>query len=162
MEMPPEERLGFHVKRVEQELIALKNAAIKPSGLTVAQYSALFALATHPGASAAALARFGKVAPQTMATTLTNLEAKGLVTRSPDPYHLNSTLVEITADGRRSLEIADKAATAIERTLGDAFTPNERETLIFLLERCSTSLQEQADGIEGAATALRPFRNSPA
>ncbi|GAA2778748.1 MarR family winged helix-turn-helix transcriptional regulator [Saccharopolyspora taberi] len=158
MEMPPEERLGFHLKRVEQELIALKTAAIKPSGLTVPQYSALVALAAHPGATAAALARFGKVTPQTMATTLANLESKGLVTRKPDPYHLNSTQVEITPEGRRALKIADRAAVTIERTLGDAFSAEERDALRDLLARCSASLQAQAREVDGAEAALKPFR----
>ena len=44
MRMSFEERLGSHLKRVEQELQAAKAAAVKPAGLTVPQYAALFVL----------------------------------------------------------------------------------------------------------------------
>ncbi|MDX6237473.1 MAG: hypothetical protein QOG10_2288, partial [Kribbellaceae bacterium] len=57
MRMSFEERLGSHLKRVEQELGVAKLAAVKPAGLTVPQYAALFVLDEQPGISAAELAR---------------------------------------------------------------------------------------------------------
>jgi DNA-binding MarR family transcriptional regulator len=158
MRMPAEERVGYHVKRVEQELMALKHAGLKPTGLTVPQYTALAILSQNPGASAAALARLSLVTPQTMATILANLEAKGLITRSPDPYHLNVRHIELTDTGAATLDKADQAAVAIERRLGAAFTDDERETLIALLARCTTALHEQAAEVSGGAAALAPFR----
>ncbi len=157
--MPTEERVGYHVKRVEQELMALKHASLKPSGLTVPQYTALAILSQHPGASAAALARLSLVTPQTMATTLTNLEAKGLIARTPDPYHLNARHVELTGAGIAALDTADQAAVAIERRLGAAFSDDERKMLIALLARCSTALHEQAAEVKDGTAALAPFRN---
>jgi DNA-binding MarR family transcriptional regulator len=157
--MPAEERVGYHVKRVEQELMALKQAGLKPSGVTVPQYTALAILSQHPGASAAALARLSLVTPQTMATILANLEAKGLIARRPDPYHLNVRQIELTELGIATLGTADAAAVSIERRLGDAFTADERETLIALLGRCSTALHEQAAAVSGGAAALAPFRH---
>jgi len=56
MRMSFEERLGSHLKRVEQELNVVKTAAVKPAGLTVPQYAALFVLDDQPGISAAELA----------------------------------------------------------------------------------------------------------
>jgi DNA-binding MarR family transcriptional regulator len=159
--MPPRERVGHHVKRVEQELMALKHEALKPSGLTVPQYSALVMVSLHPGASSAALARFGLVTPQTMATTLTNLEAKGLITRHPEPYRLNGRTVELTDSGRAALEQADAAAVQIERRLGDTFTEEERKQLIDMLARCSATLHEQAAEVSGGSTALAPFKMPP-
>lgn len=51
MGMPAEERLGLDIKRAEQALIAAKQAAVRPAGLTVPQYAALLALAASPGIS---------------------------------------------------------------------------------------------------------------
>ncbi|MGC7097279.1 MarR family winged helix-turn-helix transcriptional regulator [Amycolatopsis lurida] len=158
--MPAQERVGYHVKRVEQELMALKHAGLKPSGLTVPQYTALALLSQHPGASAAALARLSLVTPQTMATILANLQAKGLIARRPNPNHLNVRSIELTDAGTRALKIADAAAVAIERELGNAFTEQERETLIALLGRCSTALHAQAADVNGGSAALAPFRGS--
>ncbi|WP_158890260.1 MarR family winged helix-turn-helix transcriptional regulator [Amycolatopsis anabasis] len=160
--MRAEERLGYHVKRVEQELMAVKQVALKPSGLTVPQYTALAILSQHSGASTSALARFALVTPQTMATIMANLEAKGLVVKQPDPYHLNSQQIELTAAGRKVLAKADTAAVEIERAIDDAYTAREKETLVELLARFSTALEEQATRFTGTGPALAPFRANPA
>lgn len=161
MQMPVTERLGHHVKRVEQELIALKQAALKPAGLTVPQYTVLVVLAQNPGASAAALARLCLVTPQTIATVLSNLENKGLVARTPHPYHRNATETRLTEAGEGTLAIADAAAVAIERRLGDAFTTEERQLLIDLLARCSATFHSLAEHIDGGRKVLAPFRGAP-
>jgi DNA-binding MarR family transcriptional regulator len=140
MTMPPEERLGLHIKRVEQELMAAKHAALRPIGLTVPQYVALYMLAEHPGISAAALARACLVTPQTIATVLANLEAKNLITRRPHTWHRKMVEVQLTEEGRRQVAQADAAAVSIERKLADAYTPAEREQFIELLARASDVL----------------------
>ena len=45
-----------------------------------------------------------RVRPQSMAQTVGDLEADGLVRRSPDPEDRRRALVELTADGRSALE----------------------------------------------------------
>jgi DNA-binding MarR family transcriptional regulator len=159
--MDPEDRVGHHVKRVEQELMAIKNAAVKPSGLTVPQYAALFYLADNPGMSAAALARACLVTPQSMATVLTNLEAKGLVERSQHPWHKNVLETRLTEAGAKALEIADRAATTIERRMSAAFSDDERAQLIALLHRVSENLHSQAAeiGSGDGKKSLSPFHN---
>ena len=141
MGMPPEERLGMDLKRVEQELMAAKHAAVKVAGLTVPQYAALFALADSPGISAAALARACLVTPQAMAGVLKNLEERGLVERTPHQWHRNVLETRLTEDGHAALEAADERAVAIERRISEEFTSEERDTLRSLLARCSKAIQ---------------------
>ena len=148
MSMPIDDRLGFHLKRVELELMAVKHAALKPSGLTVPQYSALLLLNGQEGISGAALARGCLVTPQTMSTILGNLEAKGLVERSQHPWHRNVLETRLTEEGKKALEVADAAATAIEKRLNATFTDREREQLVSLLGRCSAELTGR-DAAEG-------------
>jgi DNA-binding MarR family transcriptional regulator len=140
MEMAAQERLGLHLKRVEQELMAAKGAALRPLGLTVPQYVALFMLAEHQGISAAGLARACLVTPQTIATVLTNLESKALITRRPHPWHRRIAEIALTEDGQSLLARADAEAVRIERELADGYTPQEREQLIELLARASGQL----------------------
>ncbi|MGW5418768.1 MarR family winged helix-turn-helix transcriptional regulator [Streptomyces sp. NPDC003943] len=140
MNMPVTERLGLHIKRVEQELMAAKHAALRPLGLTVPQYAALYTLHEHPGLSAAALARACLVTPQTIATVLANLETKELITRRPHPWHRKVTEVHLTDDGRRLLAQADAKAVAIERHIADEFSAEERALLVDLLARVSSRL----------------------
>ncbi|TYK46344.1 MarR family transcriptional regulator [Actinomadura decatromicini] len=134
--MPLQERLGSHLKRAEQALSGAKQAAVKPSGLTVPQYAALLHLADNPGMSAAALARACAVTPPTMNTVLKNLAERGLIERTPHEWHRNILETRLTAEGERVLTDADVRAVRVERGLAAEFTEDERATLVELLGRC--------------------------
>src|SRR5437870_878067 len=140
MRMSFDERLGSHLKRVEQELQAAKAAAVKPAGLTVPQYAALFVLDEQPGISAAELARRCLVTPQTMTTILRNLESAELIERTPHALHKHVIETRPTAAGRKALDQADKRAAGVERRLAAAFTEQEAKTLRSLLARVSETL----------------------
>lgn len=145
--MPFDERLGGDIKRVEQDLMTAKTAAVKPAGLTVPQYAALFLLEENPGISAAALARGCRVTPQTMTTIVRNLEVQGLIERSPHPWHHNVLETRPTKAGLKALDVADKRAEKIERNLAAEFTPKERDQLRSLLDRCSKILAAEAQAL---------------
>jgi DNA-binding MarR family transcriptional regulator len=141
MRMSFEERLGSHLKRVESELNAAKTAAVRPAGLTVPQYAAMFVLDEEPGISAAELARRCRVTPQTMTTILRNLEVAGMIERTPHPLHRHVIETRPTPVGRKALDAADEQATSVERRLAAEFTTEEAEMLRALLARCSEVLK---------------------
>ncbi|MEV1244650.1 MarR family winged helix-turn-helix transcriptional regulator [Nonomuraea sp. NPDC050022] len=145
MGMPAEERLGLDIKRAEQELIAAKQVAVRPAGLTVPQYATLYVLAANPGISAAALARACLVTPQAMTVVLKNLEARGMVERTPHPWHGNVLETRLTDAGRIALEEADERAVRIEQAIADELTAEERDTLRSLLRRCGAAI-DRASG----------------
>jgi DNA-binding MarR family transcriptional regulator len=83
--------------------------------------------------SVSELAEAERVRPQSMAQTVADLESAGLVTRRPDPGDGRRALVELTKDGRATLEadrrhragwlaegIAQDLSAAERRTLRDA------------------------------------------
>jgi DNA-binding MarR family transcriptional regulator len=144
MGMPLEERLGTDLRRVEQELMAAKHAAVRVAGLTVPQYAALFVLAGSPGISGAALARTCLVSPQAMTGVLKNLEERGLIERTPHPWHRRVLETRLTEKGRAALAEADRRAVTIERRILEEFTPSERDTLRTLLARISKAIQANA------------------
>ncbi len=148
--MPLEERVGLHVKRAEQELMAAKSAVLRPLGLTVPQYSALLLLAQNAGMSAAALARACLVTPQTMATVLANLETKSLIERQAHPWHRNVIELKLTDKGQQLLGRADASASAIERDIAAQFSTAERTQLIAMLGRMSNHLNTISDKNEPA------------
>src|SRR6201992_4482617 len=74
-----ERSVGYLVKRVQQELRRRCDAALKPTRLSMAQYAALRALADHPDASAAELARLCFVTRQSLQDVLAVLRTAGLV-----------------------------------------------------------------------------------
>ncbi|MEU6787144.1 MarR family transcriptional regulator [Nonomuraea angiospora] len=140
MGMPADERLGLDIKRAEQTLIAAKQAAVRPAGLTVPQYATLFALADNPGISGAALARACLVTPQAMTVVLKNLEERGLIERSPHPWHRNVLETRLSEAGRAALKAADDRAVVIERAIADEFSAAEQEQLRGLLARCGEAI----------------------
>nr|WP_042198935.1 MarR family transcriptional regulator [Kibdelosporangium sp. MJ126-NF4]CTQ93168.1 Transcriptional regulator, MarR family [Kibdelosporangium sp. MJ126-NF4] len=140
--MPAEERLGTNLKRAVAALTTAKQAAIKPSGLTIPQYSAMLFLVDNPGISAAALARLCLVTPQTMTTILQNLESAGLIVRSPHPWHRNVLETRLTEAGQTAFDKADERAVAVERGLAAEYTEDELKDLRTLLDRCTAALSE--------------------
>ena len=81
------------------------------------------------------LARAERVRPQSMAQTVSDLEAAGLVERRADPSDRRRALVELTAHGRAELGADRRArqdwlAQAIEREL----TPSEQTVLAEAVE----------------------------
>jgi DNA-binding MarR family transcriptional regulator len=140
MSMPIDQRLGHHLKRAEQELIAAKHAALRPFNLSTPQYTVLLVLSEEPGLSGAGLARRCLVTPQTMSSVLGTLEGRGLVERKPHPVHSHILEARLTRSGRALLTRADVPATAVEQALDAEFSARERQQLLKLLARCTAAL----------------------
>lgn len=71
-----------------------------------------------------------RVRPQSMAQTVSDLEADGLIARRPDPTDGRRTLVELTDRGRETLE-ADRRQREgwLARAIAEDLSPAERELL---------------------------------
>ncbi|MFJ9543464.1 MarR family winged helix-turn-helix transcriptional regulator [Streptomyces sp. NPDC101225] len=89
------------------------------------------------------LAEMERVRPQAMASTLTLLERRGLVGRSPDPADGRRSIVAITEEGRAML--AERRSESVHRlgTVLEEFTADERAALaaaLPLLDRLAERL----------------------
>jgi DNA-binding MarR family transcriptional regulator len=140
-----ETRLGTFLKRGEQALMAEKSRVLRPFGLSVPQYAALLALSQAP-LSGAQLARICYVTPQSMASLLTNLEAKKLIERTPSDIHSQVLVAKLTRSGYATFRKADAAALAVEQRLSAAFTDEEERSLRELLQRAILTLSEHDVG----------------
>ncbi len=130
-----DQRLGRILKRAEQAMLQAKSAALKPVGLTVAQYVALFELERQPGITAASLARICLVTPQAMMVVLKTMEEQGLVSRTAHPRHPNVLELHIAEPGREALHAGRALVEPIERRVLDAFSRTELDALGALLRR---------------------------
>ena len=76
------------------------------------------------------LAGAERVRPQSMAQTVGDLEADGLVKRTPDPADGRRALVQLTAAGREKL-LADRRRRDgwLASAIGDSLSPEEQEAL---------------------------------
>ena len=135
MEAVTGQRLGRVLKRAEQALLRAKSSALKPAGLTLAQYVALAELHQQPGITGASLARASLVTPQAMMVVLKSLDEQGLIARSPHPRHPNVLELHITAAGREALEEGRQRVEPVERRVVDAFSAEELDVLAALLTR---------------------------
>ncbi|MBX8690173.1 MarR family transcriptional regulator, partial [Mycobacterium sp. 20091114027_K0903767] len=88
---------GYLVKRVQQSLRRNCDAALRPTGLSMAQYTVLRALADHPQASAAELARLCFVTRQSLQDVLSGLRADALVEESAGPQRGRARSLQLTA-----------------------------------------------------------------
>jgi DNA-binding MarR family transcriptional regulator len=134
------------LKRAEQSMLRGKSAALKPAGLTVAQYVALGELDRQPGVTAATLARACLVTPQAMMVVLKGLEEQGLIVRSPHPRHANVLELKVTEPGREALRAGRERAEPVEKRILDAFSRRELETLRGLLTRWSEAAERKQTG----------------
>ena len=159
-----DDRLGHMVKSLEQELSGAKDAALRPMGLTVPQYSALLVIADTPGISGAELARRCLVTPQTMTTVLGNLTVKGLIERRTVPGQGRAMETTITAAGKRLLTRADKKILEVEELLNGQLSKADQQSLRKLLEKCRSAFANASAAIEAEAQAsvapARPARKT--
>lgn len=123
------------VKQAELAMVRAKSAALKPVGLTPAQYVALVELDRQPGVAAATLARSCLVTPQAMMVLLKTMEQQGLITRTPHPRHVNVLEVHPSPVGREALMAARERVDPIERRVYEGFSAQDLAIFRRLLGR---------------------------
>jgi DNA-binding MarR family transcriptional regulator len=112
------------------QLMRRLRAEVNPGELTWSQLATLARLERVGAMTTADLARSEHVKPQSMGTTLADLEQEGLVQRRPHPTDGRQVLFELTAEGieaRRQRNIAKREWLLAAMAKLD---PAEQQTLI--------------------------------
>jgi DNA-binding MarR family transcriptional regulator len=109
-----EGRIGYLLVQAHHAFAAAMEAALRPSGLSRAQFGTLSVVARQPGLSAADLARAVMVTPQAINLLVTGLERDGLIERRPHATHGRILEIHPTRQGIRRLDEAYPAVTALE------------------------------------------------
>ncbi len=110
---------------------------------SLAQGAVLGRLDREGARSTSDLAASERVRPQSMAHTVCELEADGLISRRPDPADGRRALLELTAQGREMLQ-ADRSQREgwLIRAIAEGFSDEEQAALaraVPLLERLAES-----------------------
>jgi DNA-binding MarR family transcriptional regulator len=124
-----EGHIGFLVRQAWQALSGALETALRPHGLTPAQYGVLSVLAREPGASGADLARALSTTPQALNGVLVTLERDALIERRPHPTHGRILQVTLSSEGERRLEAANPSVRAVERGMERDLTAGEVATV---------------------------------
>jgi DNA-binding MarR family transcriptional regulator len=133
--------VGYLVKRVQQSLRRQCDAALRPSGLSMAQYAAMRALADHPEASASELARLCFVTRQSLQDLLAGLRSAGFVRDAKVPPRGRARSLEVTAAGAKRLAQAHTAVMSVESTMLQRVPESAQRQLAALLSRCANNLE---------------------
>lgn len=131
---------GYLVKRVQQSLRRRCDSALRSIELSMAQYTALRALADHPEASAAELARLCFVTRQSLQDVLSVLRSSGLV-RASAPVRGRANTLTLTAAGRKRLLAGHQAVLDVEQSMLQGLSQGARQQLAGLLIRCAENLE---------------------
>ena len=112
--------------------------------LTLPESAALVRLDRGGPATSSELARQEQISPQSMGVTLAGLEARGLVSRVPDPQDGRRAVISVTEGGRQLLRDRRNAySLLLAQALADGFTRAELDVLKAaapLLERLARSI----------------------
>lgn len=135
-------RPGYLVKRVQQLLRHASDVELRNTGLSMSQYAVLTALAEHPGASSAELARRCFVTRQSLQDVLSGLRIGGLVVVADKPRTGRARPARLTELGQQRLEQAEKVMSAVEGRMLAGLSPDDRGRLTMLLIRCAENLTD--------------------
>jgi DNA-binding MarR family transcriptional regulator len=134
--------LGYLLKAAASALHDALEAVLRPLGMTITHYSCLELLAQRPGLSNSELARGAFVTRQSMNVLLQALERQGLVTRPAQAPAGRALPTELTASGRRQLEVASAAVRRVEQDMLADLDAGEQDQMRRLLGACITALTE--------------------
>src|SRR5215208_1824860 len=119
----------YLLRQAWQALSGATEMALRPHGLTLAQYGVLSVLAREPGASGADLARACSTTAQAMNGVLATLEREALIERRPHLTHGRILQTTLTSEGRRRLEAAHPPIRALRRAIERGFSADEIVTI---------------------------------
>jgi DNA-binding MarR family transcriptional regulator len=136
-----ERSIGYLVKRVQQGLRRQCDAALKITGISMAQYTTLRALDEHPDASAAELARLCFVTRQSLQDVLTGLRAAGLIENAAAEPRGRAQSLALTRLGSRQLRSAHDAVFAVEAVMLQGISVLERRNVAEALLSCAKNLE---------------------
>ena len=138
---PIEEAIGYLVKRVQQAFRRRSDAELRRRGLSMSQYAVLRALAEHPDASAADLARLCFVTRQSLQDVLGGLRTEGLVDDGDGPTRGRARALRLSPSGHIRLDSAHRAVLGVEAALTQGLSVDQRSQLAALLSRCAENLE---------------------
>lgn len=136
-------RLTYLIGRLHRAVRKRIGTAVKPFGLSVAQYTVLSVLHTRGRLSNAQLASRSFITPQAMNEVVQSLEAQKLLTRRPDPSHGRIVQLTLTAQGMQTLRSCDAAVGALERSMLAGLSDGARATFRESLALCAAALQRE-------------------
>jgi DNA-binding MarR family transcriptional regulator len=132
-----DEMPGHLARRFQQIAVAVFHGEVGEAGfdLTPVQFAALSAIEANPGLDQATLAGLIAYDRTTIGGVVDRLVQKGLAERNASSTDRRARVLQITDQGRDTLERIDPAVDAAQHMLVRGLTEDEAETLMHLLRK---------------------------
>jgi len=135
-------RPGFMIRRAHQIAVSLFLEETGALGITNRQYGIMLVLKAEPGIDQITVAKLLGLDRSTTGMVLTKLQDAGLVGRVVGSHDRRKRSLKLTPAGERMMKrLAEPARRAQERVLS-AFSPQERETFLDLLDKFARAFNE--------------------
>lgn len=130
-----ESLVGYNVRRASVVILALFGRRMAAYDLRPVDFSILSLLAHNPGITSRRICSQLDILPPNLVARVGALDRRGLITRRPHPRDGRATGLYLTDPGRALMEKAEPAAAALELEAASGLSPDERSTLIGLLQK---------------------------
>lgn len=134
-------RLPYLIGRTDRIVKRRLGEALTPHGLTVPQFTALSVLHARGSLSNAQLAERSFMSPQSANEVVKTMEARGWVTRTPDPTHGRIVMLGLTDEALALLALCDEAVSRLEKEMLQGIDDAHAELLHDLLLQCGRNLR---------------------
>ena len=138
-------RAAQMMKRILIHFRSQMDEVLRPQGVTTAQLHVMKTIHNEPGVSGAQLARLCYVTPQSVQSLLTGLERDGWIVRSKGRGNDRILMAQLTPEGEKLLETAEKEAKVIEGKLWRGVAEDSIQALNRVLEQCLANLGPESD-----------------
>ena len=134
-------RLPYLIGRTDRIVKRRLGEVLAPHGLTVPQFTALSVLHARGSLSNAQLAERSFMSPQSANEVVKTMEARGWVTRTPDPTHGRIVMLGLTDEALALLALCDEAVSRLEKEMLQGIDAAHAELLHDLLLQCGRNLR---------------------
>ena len=137
-DQPPEELagytgflLGYLGEKSRRSFIAV----LEPHGFHPREFGLMTVVAKRPGIAQQDLAALARIDPSSMVAVLDELERRGVVERRIDAEDRRRRAVHLTEDGKRQMEVLQRAAVEAGASFLAPLSDEERAALNALLQK---------------------------
>jgi DNA-binding MarR family transcriptional regulator len=127
--------MGYNARRAALSIISVFLERMAVYDLKPVEFSVLSLVLHNPGITSRQLCAALNILPPNLVGLVQSLDKRGLITRVPHPHDGRATGLHPTHDGAALMSEAEKTASQLEEDVTQRLTPNERQTLLRLLQK---------------------------
>ena len=127
--------LGYNARRAALAIIEVFLQRMAPYGLRPVDFSVLSVIHHNPGVTSRQLCAALNLLPPNLVGLIQSLQARGLIEKKPHPHDGRAFGLHPTAAALELMTQAEVTARALEADCARKLQPDERETLLQLLQK---------------------------